>query len=543
MGIIRKPKKIENFKREFAPLLRRSFDDLLIYLEKRYNRKSLPVYRSPQQRHAFFVATELRSNNKFENLDRRSRAAIEDFTKNEFIASLTAPFDHIPVYDEAEKKLSLFLEDIEDLSDDQFNLLLKYLDYTKEKIILEKIIWWLKKSFPRIFLNIVTISTGVLILFQSVFGFNLISGVWNVTLFSFAISVDSYTVILISLLSLVVITSWLIIGFSGIISRIFMVMALPIYAIWELMFFFTRKIYNIAYESIFIREKRYRIRNVFSNIKFITFIIFVDLVSSLSVFLTENSLITFLGIVFTFTALTILLIWFYYWNFQPLLFLETGLRLYFTFRLYGIDKKLPLIKKKSIKSIRQTIFDLELSKNYCKRMKGLLSGIRFNVFGTNSFIALFIIFFIFVIFQFSIIYWGVYKFDPQAFNSSLPEINITTLKYTDFLRLSFNNLPIGGNSQLSTTKFVVDILMFCERFMITLILVISIFAYSIFSNEQIEASKQEIKDIISYEQRSIWSIIGRYKQALKLKEGVEETSSNSVDQKAVLTKDIGSKKN
>ena len=100
-----------------------------------------------------------------------------------------------------------------------------------------------------------------------------------------------------------------------------------------------------------------------------------------------------------------------------------------------------------------------------------------------------LIVFAIMIADYSVVYWCLYVQNSHLF---LSNIGSGQLRYGDFAILSLNNLPIGGTANLRGSTLAVEGLLFSERLIAVILLVISVFAYSIVSNEQIKSDKEEL---------------------------------------------------
>lgn len=517
MAIIAQKRKIGEFKKTFEPLLPNSFQEVFLYIEKRYGRRRLPVYRSPSSRHVIFV-TAARMKGKYGGLDQRTKQAMDTYKKNEFIAALTAPFDHIQSVDEVLLTAEQFYSDINKFDDKSFDLLMEFLQQSFAGIMIDKLRWWSKTKLPRLFLNVMTLITGLLFVFQSVFEIQIVPILYKLNFYYSYLPLNPYRIVLFTLLSIVVITSIRVSGFTELLSKLLIVVFLPIYFLWLLFLRFLRRIADIAYESFTLDETSFRLRNIFGEAKFILTVVFLTLFGWMNLYFSSGGIWALTNVVLLILLLVLQTLWFYFWNFQPLFFLQVGLRFYYSISLLGIERNPTKIKKKELKEAKaqKNAFDLKILKTYFERMGKLLEGSRFNVFGGNSFVVLFISFFLFVVLQYSIIYWELFQFDHALFTLSDTGKTTIDLRYFDFLSLSFNNLPIGGTIKLSSNSFHIDLLMFSERFVATLLLVIAIFAFSVFSNEQIEISKPEIHRLVENCQQELSLAISAYDETYKM---------------------------
>lgn len=212
-----------------------------------------------------------------------------------------------------------------------------------------------------------------------------------------------------------------------------------------------------------------------------------------------------------------------FWPFQPLMFLKTGIGLLVWIRTFQIpSKKSRLPPSMTIEAARKNVEDLESAKLFLESMGTMQRTKRFNLFSANSFVLLILVVFCLAIVNYSVVYWSLYVQNSHLFISN---VGSSHLDYHDFAIVSLNNLPIGGTANLRGTTLAVECLLFSERLVAVVLLVVAVFAYSVVSNEQIESDKESLASLIESRLREI-------QEKLELQEQHIQTISAKTEPKA-----------
>ncbi|HVF59473.1 MAG TPA: hypothetical protein VNJ70_06640 [Thermoanaerobaculia bacterium] len=494
--------RLESFEREFRAVLPDSFDTLYHYLEKRYGQRHLPVYRSPGNRHvlaAMFVTMSGASH-----LGKRVDDAVKAKEHSWLLASLAAPFDHVAMGFEAH--LIGFYRELDALSDEQFLQLLTYLEYSDLKLEIDRLQWWLHHELLRFASIVLAVASGGLLFVQGILGVQLIGGEFLIPWRDGPTVVPLFEFVLVSLLLVLTVLTIRRLGLVGFVVWIFVILALPLYGLWKLLLYGIRTPFNVAFEAYFAED--YRQKGWLGSTWLPIFTVCLNLVACGVVLRARHPALVISGGVILALTYAGLIIWFYHWNFHPLFFFDRGARANVYLRLLGIERSKDVVGKLSFSSAQLASIRERLSKAlvFCRQLEKVIRTNRLDILTANSFVLMFVVLFGVTIFEFYALYRGLHVLDPGLF----VDAEGVAVSKEALVHLSLNNLPVGGSSRVSGSTAWMEVLLFSQRMVVMLLLVLAVFAYSTFSSLQLKVEKERLRRFLRSQRADIRRALRAY---------------------------------
>jgi hypothetical protein len=435
----------------------------------------------------------IHSDRDFSNLRARLTEAGEQGRKFEFTAALASPFNSIVDHEEASKKLQLFLIDCEGLSEPELDALLAYL--APRDSVWQQVWWWTRHSGPSVFLRLLAIVGGVLFVIQKILGLHIFHGFHRYQFHRLTVELSTFELVMAALVISIFALCIAIASFGRFIELCAIVVFLPFYGVWLAFVWFIRKIASLPYETFSI-TKRFRFHNRLGQVSFLALGVAVSCFSLLNILLFRGGWWARINILAALVSLMALFVWFYFWNFQPLLFLISAMKTFVKLVTWEVPSKEEKIRAQCEHNPAKAFMSLHALKRvdfYLTRMRELTRSNRFSIFTANCFVILLLLFIVFVLVQYSVIYWGIYGCNSNLFQS--PDGKPAELRYADFAILSLNNLPIGGAPNMRGTSLSIELLLFSQRFFVICLFVIAVFAYTMVSGPQVEVGQEGLRSI------------------------------------------------
>jgi len=516
--------RIEIFRAEFAQRLPESFPNLELYLRCRYGLMHRPVFRAPRDRHTLFVLGSVgRRASEQDNTLRRMSESIDRGYKNEFVAALTAPFDHIPDIQEANRHVQTLLVELDRLDDEDFANFLKHVAPSLNRLIWEKVTWWSATSLPDLAIRYLTFIIAILFFTQTILHITVVRGRSADWLPAPVGVASNYQIVLILSVTLLLALAARREGALGLLRRAAIVtglaLLLPLYVAGIVIVGFLRAIGSVLGDILEIGGPSNRPYDppwpFRSTLAMAAAIVGLGLCTA-TIVMVESPRYVAPATVGFLVVLWVLLVWLYYWNFRPLQLLELGIRAYVFLYTLGIEKDPKRIRERLERERDRPrrppeLIKLHVAIEHCKNLRRRSSRWRLLVHAANTFVGILAATFALLVSGYGLVFWGVTKAWSGVIVTAAEGRDLGSL--SESLRASLNNLPIGGSALATAAGLPGELLLFSERVGAVLVLVVALFGYSTIAASEVVRGSVRFRMNVRALQHDLEASVAAYNEA------------------------------